>query len=88
MPCAHETGLVQVFGKLLQNKNRECQVSVLGECPGPGGSRDNFVTLPIRGSMSGNKTLTALPASKDAVSPSIILYSVFNNEGDLKIKTI
>ena len=48
-------------------------------CPAAWGQLSTFTAQPLRGGLDGNKHLAALPASKDAVSPSLlscILYPV------------
>ena len=41
-------------------------------CPAAWGQPSTFTAQPLRGGLGGNKHLAALPASKDAVSPSLL----------------
>ena len=50
-------------------------------CPAAWGQPSTFTAQPLRGGLGGNKHLAALPASKDAVSPSLLSCILYPGRG-------
>ena len=57
-------------------------------CPAAWGQLSTFTAQPLRGGLGGNKHLAALPASKDAVSPSLLSCIHPNFERLLRVTLI
>ena len=68
-------------GDVLLRTLWRCQVSVLGWLPGGPGVAEYLYCLAFRGGWAGNKHLAALPASKDAVSPSLLSCILYPGGG-------